>query len=190
MKQKIYLPTPLQCALLPIITLFLLASANMQLIRERLNTNALGQEAVTTYMSTIGKFLDSSFVSGIGVFVFWLFVGTVAYAIIGVMVLIVHPLITMAHVSQAVGHRSAKSAQKTNHILLTRFILRTVAAAGLVAWLAANVSFALQCIDAAATTFIRTGNVTMAVCAILAGTIDLFLFVILTRLMMLRTRLF
>jgi len=190
LKPKIYLPTPLQCALLPIITIFLLASANMQLIRERLNANAVGHEAVTTYMSTIGKFLDSNFVSAIGVFVFWLFVGTAAYAIIGMMVLVIHPLISMAHVSQSVGHQSAKTLQNTKHLLLTRFILRTIAAAGLVTWLAANITFVLRIIDGAATEFISNGSVVMAVCALVAGTIDLFILLVFTRLLLLRPRLF
>jgi len=189
MKQKIYLPTSLQYVLLPCITVSLLVLTNMQLIREQLSTGATGG-TVAGYISAISRFLDSNIVSNVGVFIFWLFVGTVAYALIGMLVLIIHPLITMAHVSQAVGHRSTKAVQKTKHLLFTRFILRTIAAACLLAWLAANITFALRFIDGAATEFIRSGNVIMGLAAVIAGTIDAFLLVLITRLLLLRNRIF
>jgi hypothetical protein len=187
MKQKIYLPTRLQYVLLPVLTVLLLVLANTQLIRERLSSGAGGM--ASSNISAIGRYLDSDVVSSIGVFVFWLFVGAGAYALIGMLVLIVHPLIPMAHVRQAVGHRSTKKAQQISHLLFTRFILRTVAAACLIVWVAANVSFALQFIDEAAREFIRSGNVIMGLSAVVIGAIDMFLVVLIVRLMVLRDRL-
>lgn len=189
MKQKIYLPTPLQCAVLPLCTVLLLVLANTKLISERVSNGATGGAAVN-YMSSVGRLLDGDVANSVGVFVFWLFVGAGAYALIGAIVLIVHPLITMAHVSQAVGHRSAKATQHINHLLFTRFVVRTIAAACLTVWFAANVIFVLRFIDGAATEFIRTGSMLMALAAVIVGTIDLFLFVVLLRVLLLRTRLF
>lgn len=187
MKPKIYLPTRLQYAVLPVITAALLAFANIQLIRERWLAGAFAGVA-TDSMSTIGRYLDSNTANSIGVFIFWIFIGAGAYALIGVLVLIVHPLITMSHVQQAVGHHATKKTRQLSHVLFTRFILRTIAAACLVLWFAVNISFVLRFVDDAARQCIRSGNVFMGFVAIIIGTADMFLAIVITRLLMLKTR--
>lgn len=187
MKPKIYLPTRLQYVVVPVVTAILLALANIQLIRERWLAGAFAGVA-TDRMSAIGRYLDSDIANSIGVFIFWIFIGAGAYALIGLMVLIVHPLITMSHLQQAVGHHATKKSRQLSHILFTRFVLRTIAAACLVLWFAMNISFVLRFIDDAARQFIGSGNIMMGLVAVVVGAIDIFLVIVIARLIMLKTR--
>lgn len=188
MKQKIYTPTT-QCVMLPLLTITVLGLVNAHLISRRFFSDAANSGS-TAHISVIGQYLNSDIANSIGFFIFWWLVGAAVYAVLGVVVLIVHPLITMTHLHQAVGHRTAKRVQRLEQMLFTRFVLRTVAAACLVVWLAANVSFILRFIDGATVDFIQTGDILRGLLAIVVGTINLFIPVVLVRFLMLRTRLF
>ncbi len=188
-KLKIYTPTGLQYAVLPILSIVLLASTHFRLLQEYVFSGTV-EEAAADYVSGIGQYFDSSLSRNIGVMVFWLFVGTAAYAVLGALALLVHPLTTMAHLSQQLHYRSAKTQANVKRALLVRFTLRTIAISALVAWLAANITFFARAIDDVFIHAVTNGPLFLVVVAIMLCSVDLFIPVVLTRLLVLRTRVF
>ncbi|QQS69039.1 hypothetical protein IPP75_03900 [Candidatus Saccharibacteria bacterium] len=189
MKPKIYLPTAIQCIGLPLLVLLLTALANVTLIRQRFFSTDSGDIALG-YVAMVGYRLDNDAVNGFGVFLFWALVGALGYAIAGLLVFLVHSFRSELDFKQYIAPMSSKSAGEAHRVEVIRLLVRSIALAGLIVWVVLSLSFAIPYLDKLGKELVVSGDVISGILLVVCGGIHVFIPILLSRLFLLRARVF
>ena len=186
MKEKIYLPTTTQVILIPFCVLVALLLSHYTLIKQKFFMDETGVIA-NEYVSSLAQYLDNPVVNGSGVFVFWMLVGIVGYAIVAGLGMIIHAYASDVTFSEYVRPVEGRS-EKLEKFL--RFLLRSIALFGLVAWFVGTVWFVLPWVDMQFGEMFAYGYIPIGIMAYLLMVVWLFVPIFLSRLFVLRTRVY
>lgn len=189
MKPKIYLPTAIQCVGLPLLVLVFTALANVTLIRHRFFSTDSGDIALG-YVAMVGYQLDNDAVNGFGVFLFWALVGALGYAVAVLLVFLVHSFRSELDFKQYIATMSSKSAGEAHRVEVIRLLVRSIALSGFIMWGIVSVSYAVPCLDKLGKELIVSGDVVSGLLLIVCGSLTLFIPIVLSRLFLLRARVF
>jgi len=189
MKQKIYLPTALEALVLPITLTVVFCTANAGLMRQRYFSTE-SSEAMLGYGYMLGYKFDTPAVNGFGVFLFWVIIGAIGYAIAALIVLIVHSFLSELKFKQYISSMSAPTVKRARHLELTRLLIRSVAIAGIAAWFAAMVKYILPLLQQNFGSLLQQNDIVAGLSFVVVGSVALFLPIILMRLFVLRVRIF
>ncbi|MCA9318675.1 hypothetical protein KDA06_03470 [Candidatus Saccharibacteria bacterium] len=187
MKEKIYLPTALEAILIPSSIVTLLILGNLSLIRQKILDSQTGTEA-ESFFTSLTAHLDTGFVNTAGVFLFWMFVGAITYAIISLLVAIVRAYtseLPMRHIFSTTPQSLA--LEKKEHTIRT--LLKSAAGATALALVASSGKL-IPWINEEFRAMITAGDYLAGLTSIAVGVVAIFVFIVLLRLFVLRTRLY
>jgi hypothetical protein len=189
MKPKIYLPTAIQCVGLPLLVLVLTALANVTLIRHRFFSTDSGDIALG-YVAMVGYRLNTAAVNGVGVFLFWALVGALCYTIAALIIFLVHSFRSELDFKQYIASMSSQSVGAAHRIELIRLLVRSVALSGFIMWGIVCVAYVVPYLDKLGKELIVSGDVVSGLLLVLCGSLSLFVPIALSRLFLLRARVF
>jgi hypothetical protein len=187
MKEKIYLPTLTQAILIPIITLLALLASNFTLIKQMLLNEGGATAIADTYVSSLGQYLDNPVMNSGGVFVFWVLVGVVGYAIVAGLGMIIHAYSSDLSFNEYVRPVAGRSEMLEKFV---RFLLRSMALFGLIAWFVGTVWFVVPWVDQKFGEMLAYGYIPLGVVAYIVAATWFFMPIFLSRLFVLRTRVY
>ncbi len=186
MKDKIYLPTPMQAVLIPLLTLAGLVITHYSLIQQKYFITESAAIA-NVYIAAYASYLDNPVINNTGLFVFWLLVGALGYVVVVGIGMIIHSYasdLTPAQYIHPVEGRSDKIERSI------RFFLRSAALFVLIAWFIETFWFLLPWVDTKFGEMIAYNYVPVGVMAYIILLANFFIPVFFSRLLMLRTRVF
>lgn len=188
-KDKIYSPTALELFALPVLSLLVLSLKNSSLFYQRFVSDTDREIAVGVVNANIG-YINNETVNRTGVFLFWLFLGAIAYTILGLITYITKVYRSDVPMLHHTIFISSNTAAHTNEIRILRLIIRTVAAAMILALTVINVAFILPFLNMLFGVGILGDAYPLVVAAVLGAAFDIFVFIFLARLFVLRRRVF
>lgn len=186
MKEKIYLPTLTQAILIPFLTLLGLIVSHFTLIKNKFFVDGTAIVA-DNYVSSLASYLDNPFMNNAGVFIFWMLVGVVGYAIIAGLSMVIHAYTSNLTLDEYVRPIEGRSDKFEKFV---RFILRSTALLGLIAWFVSTVWFVLPWVDIQFGEMIAYGYIPLGVMAYVVAVICFFMPIFLSRLFVLRNRVY
>ena len=189
MKPKIYLPTAIQCVGLPLLVLALTALANVTLIRHKFFSTDSGDIALG-YVAMVGYRLNTAAVNGVGVFLFWALVGALCYTIAALIIFLVHSFRSELDFKQYIASMSSRAVGEVHRIELIRLLVRSIALSGFIMWGIVCVAYVVPYLDKLGKELIVSGDVVSGLLLVLCGSLSLFVPIALSRLFLLRVRVF
>ena len=85
---------------------------------------------------------------------------------------------------------SSKSAGEAHRVEVIRLLVRSIALAGLIVWVVLSLSFAIPYLDKLGKELIVSGDVISGILLVVCGGIHVFIPILLSRLFLLRARVF
>ena len=189
MKPKIYLPTAIQCVGLPLLVLALTALANVTLIRHKFFSTDSGDIALG-YVAMVGYRLNTAAVNGVGVFLFWALVGALCYTIAALIIFLVHSFRSELDFKQYIASMSSRAVGEVHRIELIRLLVRSIALSGFIMWGIVCVAYIVPYLDKLGKELIVSSDVVSGLLLVLCGSLSLFVPIALSRLFLLRVRVF
>jgi len=189
MKQKVYFPTAVEAFVLPVSLVVVFGLANATLLKQRFFSTESGQ-VVLGYGDMLGYKLDNQAVNGFGVFLFWVFVGAICYSSAALLLFIIHSFRSELTFKQYVSSMSAPAVERARHVEMMRLLIRSAALAGILAWSAAMAKYVLPFLQHNFESFVLKSDIFAGVLFLVFGSVALFLPMVLTRLFVLRVRVF
>ena len=189
MKPKIYLPTAIQCVGLPLLVLALTALANVTLIRHKFFSTDSGDIALG-YVAMVGYRLNTAAVNGVGVFLFWALVGALCYTIAALIIFLVHSFRSELDFKQYIASMSSRAVGEVHRIELIRLLVRSIALSGFIMWGIVCVAYVVPYLDKLGKELIVSSDVVSGLLLVLCGSLSLFVPIALSRLFLLRVRVF
>jgi hypothetical protein len=189
MKPKIYLPTAIQCVGLPLLVLALTALANVTLIRHKFFSTDSGDIALG-YVAMVGYRLNTAAVNGVGVFLFWALVGALCYTIAALIIFLVHSFRSELDFKQYIASMSSRAVGEVHRIELIRLLVRSIALSGFIMWGIVCVAYVVPYLDKLGKELIVSSDVVSGLLLVLFGSLSLFVPIALSRLFLLRVRVF
>lgn len=187
MKDKIYLPTMLEAILTPTSLVVLLILSNLSLVKQKLLSGETGAET-DSFFTGLAAHLDTTVVNKAGVFLFWMFVGAATYAIISLLVAIVRAYtseLPMRRIFDTTSH--SLGLEKRERTIRT--IVKSTAGAAAVALVASSGKL-ISWLNEGFRAMLSTSDYLAGVLSVAVGTLAVFVFIVLLRLFVLRTRLY
>lgn len=188
-KDSIYSPTALELFALPAISLLLLSLKNSSLFYQRFVSDTDREIAVGVVNANIG-YINNETVNRSGVFLFWVLVGAITYSLLALTTYIVKVYRSDVPMLHHTIFISPKTAAHTNEIRILRLIIRTVAAAMILALTVINVVIILPFLNMLFGVGILGDAYLLVIAAVLGVAFDFFVFIFLARLFVLRRRVF
>lgn len=188
-KEKIYTPTPIEMVAIPLLVVILLVAGNFVLIRDTFFPQE-STDIALSYVSTVGYYLDNDTINNTGVFVFWMIVGGLSYIIATVTYFAIRVYRSDMDTHQYIASLSARAVEEEKIVRFERLALRSVALVGFIIWFTANVGFVLLFLQNQFKDFVLDFNVVSGILVLVIGSLDIFLLIVLTRLFLLRTRVY
>jgi len=191
MKDKIYLPTLTELLATPLLVTLLLALMNFGDIRALLlsGTQTNIANSLTQNWSVV---LDKPLINKWGVLVFWMGIGLVVYSLIGMLGTVAHAYKSDVPTKDffTMAKSSPDTVARARHEALIHMMLRSLAAGGILLWLIVNIGFLLQLFSRLFLYAIQFHDFIVGITVVIVASIDIFLLVVLCRLLLLRTRVF
>ncbi len=187
MKDKIYLPTLTQTIAIPIVTFLALLASHYTLIKQVLLAEDGATAIADNYVSSLSQYLDNPVINSGGVFVFWMLVGVIGYALVAGVGMIIHAYSSDLSFSEYVRPVEGRS-EKLEKFL--RFLLRSMALFGLIAWFVGTVWFVLPWVDMQFGEMFAYGYIPLGIMAYFVMVAWLFVPIFLSRLFVLRARVY
>lgn len=186
MKDKIYLPTPMQAILIPILTLVGLVMTHYSLIQQKYFVTESAAIA-NVYISAYASYLDHPVINATGLFVFWLLVGAIAYVTVVGIGMVIHAYTSDLTPAQYINPVEGRSDRVER---LIRFFLRSGALFLLVAWFIETFWFLLPWADAKFGEMIAYNYWPIGIMAYVILIVNFIAPIFFARLLFLRTRVF
>lgn len=186
MKEKIYLPTVTEAILIPLLALIALLLSHYTLIKQKFFADETAVFA-NNYVSSLANYLDNPLLNSSGVFVFWMMVGTVGYALIAGLGIVIHAYTSDLKLHEYVRPVEGRS-EKTEK--LVRALLRSMALFGLIAWFVGTIWFVIPWVDIQFGDMLAYGYIPVGIMAYLVAVTSFFMPIFLARLFVLRNRVY
>lgn len=191
MKNKIYLPTLTELIAIPLGVTLLLILTNISGVRSLILSGSQAKIADSVTQNW-GIALDKPFINQWGVFVFWMGVGIVVYSLIGLLGTIAHAYKSdvPAHEFLTATRRSSGVVARARHEAIVHMMLRSLAVGGIMLWLIVNFGFLIQLCTSLFLYAMQFRDIIVGLTVIIVASLNIFLFIVLARLFLLRTRVF
>ncbi len=189
MKEKVYTPSLVEFIGLPLLSVTLLVLSSLDVIRQKFFSSEVISMS-EAYASTLGSKLNNEAANHLGMFVFYMFLGAIAYIVLCLCGIIIHSFASDKPVGRFVNPLPESTEHHVRQETIVRQMIRSIALAGLVTWLSANFLYIAGYVDTLFTTAVLQSNLLKVIGAIVIVSLDMFVAVLFMRLFLLRTRVF